>query len=286
MPQAQDSERSEIVARAVGGRGARGPPPRGAGRRFLGRYYRHVPVEDLAERDPIDLAGAALSHRAARRVPAAGHRQRAGLHPDGRRVRLDQRAHRRRDRHRRHALPGRLGDHRARPGRTAAIHLLVHPQFVVRRDVTGRCSRSSTVRRRPGRAEHPRDSLVESWIHVEIDRETDPEPARAVQQGVLLGARRRPGGGRGLAEDDAARRGDIAAELAASPPHGLPAEEVAEGRRAAGLARGRPLHVPRVPRLPPGRARRARQAASPQTGTGLGHPAATTSAESSAASTG
>ena len=62
MPQAQESDRSEIIERAA-------EAAERAGRRldelvpFLARYYRHVPVEDLAERDPIDLAGAALSHR-------------------------------------------------------------------------------------------------------------------------------------------------------------------------------------------------------------------------------
>src|SRR5436190_1141931 len=62
MPQAQDSERSEIIDRAVEAAERTGRQHDEL-RPFLARYYRHVPVEDLAERDPIDLVGPALSHR-------------------------------------------------------------------------------------------------------------------------------------------------------------------------------------------------------------------------------
>ena len=76
---------------------------------FLQRYYLHTAPEDLTDRDPVDVFGAALSHyRLAENAPA-GHGQRAGAHPDRRGERLDVQPLGRRGRHRRHALPRRLG---------------------------------------------------------------------------------------------------------------------------------------------------------------------------------
>src|SRR3954447_13920338 len=57
-----ESERDEIVDRAAEA-GERSGHRHERLRSFLQRYYRHVPIEDLAEREPLDLAGAALSHR-------------------------------------------------------------------------------------------------------------------------------------------------------------------------------------------------------------------------------
>ena len=61
-PQTQDAERAQIVERAAEA-GERQGCRRADLREFLARYYRHVAMEDLRERDPVDLAGAALSHR-------------------------------------------------------------------------------------------------------------------------------------------------------------------------------------------------------------------------------
>src|SRR3954470_15484307 len=172
MPQAHESERSEIVARAVEAAQRAGQREEGLGA-FLSRYYRHVPLEDLADSDPIDLAGAALSHR-----------QLAGPRPQGTaNVRV---------------FTPTVDEHGWTSGHSVleivtddmpflvdsvtaelsrqdrAIHLVVHPQVVVRRDVAGRLL--EVLDESAGtwsRSDHPRDSLVESWIHVEIDRETD-----------------------------------------------------------------------------------------------------------------
>ncbi len=53
------------------------------------------------------------------------------------------------------------------------IHLVVHPQLRVRRDLTGKM--------REGRAEEDvtGQMLVESWMHIEIDRQSDPEALAA-----------------------------------------------------------------------------------------------------------
>ena len=62
MAHTQDAERTQILDRATeaGLRQGCKEPNLSA---LLYRYYRHVSLEDLDERDPVDLAGAALSHR-------------------------------------------------------------------------------------------------------------------------------------------------------------------------------------------------------------------------------
>ena len=85
---------------------------------------------------------------------------------------------RRRDRHRRHAVPRRLGRDGARRGTGSAIHLLVHPTVMrVRRDDDGRL-----LELRRGTT----DGLAESLIHVEIDRQTEPARARASSRADLV----------------------------------------------------------------------------------------------------
>src|SRR3954462_6958917 len=216
MPQAQDSERSEIIDRAVEAAERTGRQHDEL-RPFLARYYRHVPVEDLAERDPIDLAGAALSHRLL-----------AGARPQGvANVRV---------------FTPTVDEYGWTSGHTVVeivtdempflvdsvttplsrqrrgVHLLVHPQAVVRRDVTGRLLEVLEVSATDwAKHEHPRDSLVESWIHVEIDRETDPER----REEILTGVRSVLEDVRVAVEDwpkMKQRARQIAAELAASPP--------------------------------------------------------------------
>ncbi len=228
MPQAQDSERSEIIDRAVEAAERTGRQHDDL-RPFLARYYRHVPVEDLAEREPIDLVGAALSHRLL-----------AGARPQGvANVRV---------------FTPTVDEFGWTSGHTVVeivtddmpflvdsvttelsrqergIHLVVHPQVVVRRDVTGRLLGVLDVSASTwAGAEHPRDSMIESWIHVEIDRETDPERLEHVRDGVrsVLGDVR-------VAVEDwpkmKQRARDLAAELEAAPPSGPAPQEVEEGQ--------------------------------------------------------
>ena len=56
-----DESKAELIAHAVkvGERGHGGE----ADARFLRRYYQHVAPEDIVGRDPVDVAGAALSNR-------------------------------------------------------------------------------------------------------------------------------------------------------------------------------------------------------------------------------
>ena len=87
---------------------------------FVRRYYGQVDPEDLAERELADLYGAALSHCDFARKREPGTRAGARLQPDDRGARLAVDAHDHRDRQRRHAVPGRLGDDGGQPARPHA----------------------------------------------------------------------------------------------------------------------------------------------------------------------
>ena len=232
MPQAQDSERSEIVDRAVEAAERAGHHHEGLAP-FMARYYRHVPAEDLAERDPIDLAGAALSHRqlAASRpqgianvrvfTPTVDEFGWTSGHTVVEIVTDDM-----------PFLVDSVTTELSRQDR--GIHLLVHPQVVVRRDVTGRLLEVLDESAAPGPARSTRGT---AWSSRGSTSRSTARPTRtrlaAVQQGVLsvLDDVR-------VAVEDwpkmKQRARDIAAELAAAPPHGLPAEEVEEGRELLG----------------------------------------------------
>jgi glutamate dehydrogenase len=152
---------------------------------FLRRYYRHVMAEDLVGRDPVDVVGAAMSHRAL-----------ADRRPQGTvLVRV---------------FTPTVEEHGWSMGHTVVevvtddmaflvdsvtmelsrddrpIHLVVHPQLVVRRDVMGQlieiCDASESDRK--VLRKYP-DAVVESWIHVEIDRESDPEAMRGIESRLL-----------------------------------------------------------------------------------------------------
>ncbi len=133
---------------------------------FLRDYYRHVPPEDLADRDPVDVYGPAMAHR-----HLARHR------PQGRALVS--------------AYTPTLDECGWDPGRSViqivtddmsflvdsvtmeldrhqvGTHLVVHPQMRVRRDMTG-------AMLGPGQEEAAGQLLQESWMHIEIDRQADP----------------------------------------------------------------------------------------------------------------
>ena len=221
--------RTQILERAAEA-GERQGCRQGDLRPFLARYYRHVPVEDLAERDPVDLVGAALSHR-----QLAAHRPQGTAN-----VRV---------------FTPTVDEHAWSSGHTVVeivtddmpflvdsvttelaqqdrgIHLLVHPQVVVRRDVTG--GLIEVVDAGPtgwDPEQHGRDTSVESWIHVEIDRETDPADVQAIGAGV-----------RGVLDDVRVavedwprmkqRAREMADELDAAPPAGVDPAEAVEAAR-------------------------------------------------------
>ncbi|WP_405751655.1 NAD-glutamate dehydrogenase [Streptomyces sp. NBC_00012] len=206
---------------------------------YLQRYYLHTAPEDIAGRDPVDVFGAASSHyRLAETRPQGTANVRVHTptveengwtcsHTVVEVVTDDM-----------PFLVDSVTNELSRQGR--GIHVVIHPQVVVRRDVTGKLievlAEGNGIATGPqGRgskdAEHelPHDALVESWIHVEIDRETD----RADLQQISADLLRVLSDVRETVEDwdkmrDAALR--IADDLPGEPLDDLGDEEVNEAR--------------------------------------------------------
>ncbi|MBL8929610.1 MAG: NAD-glutamate dehydrogenase [Kineosporiaceae bacterium] len=235
----QENERASIIDRAVEAadrQGARDGVP--DLHTYLTRYFRFMPVEAMRAREPVDLAGAALSHRMAAAARAQGTAIVRSFTPT-------------------------VEQHGWSTGHTVieiitddmpflvdsviselnrlecGIHLIVHPQLVVRRTVTGELVEvldSGPSEWHSG--DSPHDSLVESWMHVEIDRQTHPARLEEIShelRRVLEDVR--------VAVEDwplmMARVTEIMTELTTAPPVGIDPREVAEARTLLGwLAEG------------------------------------------------
>ncbi|MFD4833498.1 NAD-glutamate dehydrogenase [Streptomyces uncialis] len=193
-----DEAKAELLARAarvaenspVGGTLPTGTTGEGAPDRdtllaFLQRYYLHTAAEDLADRDPVDVFGAAYSH----------HRL-AETRPQGTaNVRVHTPTVEENGWTSSHSvvevvtddmpfLVDSVTNELSRQNR--GIHLVIHPQLVVRRDVTGKLLEILPGERASGgRKDLPHDTLVESWIHVEIDRETDRADLKQITADLL-----------------------------------------------------------------------------------------------------
>ncbi|MFF1721020.1 NAD-glutamate dehydrogenase [Streptomyces sviceus] len=149
---------------------------------FLQRYYLHTAPEDLADRDPVDIYGAALSHfrlgetrpqgTANVRVhtPTVEENGWTCTHSVVEVVTDDM-----------PFLVDSVTNELTRQGR--GIHVVIHPQVVVRRDVTGRLIEVLTAP--PSAGDLPHDAHTESWIHVEIDRETDRGDLKQITTDLL-----------------------------------------------------------------------------------------------------
>lgn len=193
-----DEAKAELLARAarvaenspVGGTlptgtTGEGAPDRDTLRAFLQRYYLHTAAEDLADRDPVDVFGAAYSHyRLAETRPQGTANVRVhtptveengwtSSHSVVEVVTDDM-----------PFLVDSVTNELSRQNR--GIHLVIHPQLVVRRDVTGKLLEILPGERASGgRKDLPHDALVESWIHVEIDRETDRADLKQITADLL-----------------------------------------------------------------------------------------------------
>ncbi|MER5682501.1 NAD-glutamate dehydrogenase [Streptomyces sp. NPDC002205] len=210
---------------------------------YLQRYYLHTAPEDIAGRDPVDVFGAASSHyRLAENRPQGTANVRVhtptveengwtSSHSVVEVVTDDM-----------PFLVDSVTNELSRQGR--GIHVVIHPQIVVRRDVTGRLievlaegnglSAGPQVRKgadgaKDTRTALPHDAVVESWIHVEIDRETDRSDLKQISENLL----RVLSDVRETVEDwdkmrDAALR--IADDLPGEPLDALADEEVNEAR--------------------------------------------------------
>ncbi len=184
---------------------------------YLRLYYRHVALEDLVARDPADIWG-----------PAMFHRQLGENRPQGRaKVR---------------AFTPTVDDQGWDSGHSVvqvvtddmpflvdsvtmelnrhelSTHLIVHPQLKICRDVTGRLQ---------GMGDGDGLVLEESWIHLEIDRQTERTVLQELEKDLL----RVLNDVRAAVEDEQKMRAlarTMAAELGEKRPP-LPDTETADG---------------------------------------------------------
>ena len=224
----QDSDRAQLIAQitaAAERQGCRIPGLLG----FLSRYYRHVALEDLRARPPADLAGAALSHR-----------HLGSQRGDGSAVRV---------------FTPTVAKHGWSSGHTVAeivsddmpflvdsmtmeltrqeraIHAVVHPQLVVRRDRDG--TLLEVLDLSPSRVhEHEDDDAdqglaVEAWIHIEVDRVSDPEELESIAEHLRAVLADVQAAVQDWPQMRATATG-LADELAAGSPAGIDPAEVAE----------------------------------------------------------
>jgi glutamate dehydrogenase len=148
---------------------------------LLARYYRHVAADDLLDRDVNEVLSIVRGHRslAGKRPQGvavvdvhnpgadnevfASHRTVVEVVTDDMPFLVDSVS----------AALGRLGH---------AIHLVVHPVLVVRRDLMGELREVLDVEFSDAPTET--DVVVESWIRVEIDRIADAAGREAVRSSV------------------------------------------------------------------------------------------------------
>ncbi len=165
---------------------ASSPPPGGAAEpamtpeefaAFLRRYYWQAPVEDILNRSPQELADAAHAHyELARRRAQGTSVVRASVLSQDDEQTLGQRTVVQVVSEDMPFLVDSVTAELIRLGRQ--LHHVVHPVLVVRRDIAG-ALREVCDTADPDRC--PTDGVVESWMHIEIDRETDPEVLRTIE---------------------------------------------------------------------------------------------------------
>ncbi|GAB2764772.1 NAD-glutamate dehydrogenase [Nocardioides salsibiostraticola] len=181
----QDSDKVELIDRAIElarqGKGT-GGPPRDQVEPLMRSYYRYVAGEDLNGRTEVDLYGALASHH-----------KLAGKRPQGTaRVRI--------------FTPTQAEHGWAANGRSVVevvvddmpflvdsltmelsrqmrgVHLVVHPNVDVVRDVAGSLQQVAPVA--DSSFEAPEGSIRESWMHVEIDRVRDGDDIDAIVEDI------------------------------------------------------------------------------------------------------
>jgi glutamate dehydrogenase len=226
-----DDDKSELIAKAIDlathRKGTGGPPHEVVGG-LLSAYYRHVAPEDVCDRSEVDLYGALASHyklAGARPQGTANVRvftptvQEHGWSANS------------------HSVVEVVTDDMpflvdsitmALSAQQRNIHVVVHPQFEAKRDITGELLEVDVADDAVASDEAPATVLRESWMHIEIDRLAEDEDTAAIEaavQAVLRDVRE--------AVEDWRKMHDRITEtvrtLAEDPPP-LPAEEIEQGR--------------------------------------------------------
>ncbi|MQA05288.1 MAG: NAD-glutamate dehydrogenase [Streptosporangiales bacterium] len=145
---------------------------------LLHTYYRHVPAEDLLARDPVDVFGSAVAHRRLGRVRPAGRTLVRAYTPT-------QESHGWECGHSvveiiTEDMPFLVDSVRMElQRRDLSLHFIAHPQIHARRSLSGElielCTGDDSVA-------PPDDAIVESWIHLEVDRQDDDEALHSLEQ--------------------------------------------------------------------------------------------------------
>ncbi len=227
LEETKDDLIERAASLAANRKGAGSPPGDDAGR-LLRVFYRHVAPEDINDRSEVDLYGGATSqYKLAATRPqgtanirvftptVAEHGWSAGGHTVVEVVTDDM-----------PFLVDSVTMVLTEDNRN--VHMVVHPQLLVRRDMAGELQDLLVDDEMTPSADLPHDVFRESWMHLEIDRETSGDEVAAIEAAlgkVLLDVRE--------AVEDwermRARAREIVKELEADPPP-LPAEEVEEGK--------------------------------------------------------
>jgi glutamate dehydrogenase len=148
--------------------------------RFLQAYYANVDAEDIAERDPAELAAAALSH-----LTFARRRRRSAL------VRVFNPSMREHGFTSPHTVIEMVNDdmpflvdsiNLALTERELTLHFLTHPIFAVARDGAGNllALHERGEASKGGKPPADQKSRLESFQHVEVDRIVDPAALHAL----------------------------------------------------------------------------------------------------------
>ena len=225
-----DESKDDLIDRAAkladvpGGEG----PPGTTSTQFLRTYFRHVAPEDLLSRSEADLYGAAMSHFDLARSRPQGTANVRALTPNESEQGWRASGH---------TVVEVVTDDMpflvdsvtmALGAQGRSVHVVVHPQLLVRRDLTGALLEVHTSEAHDGPAhDGAHDVFRESWMHVEVDRETSPEELAEIERalGKVLRDVREAVEDWGRMRSQAER---VVAELEESPPP-LPADEIAEG---------------------------------------------------------
>ncbi|MFN8097397.1 MAG: NAD-glutamate dehydrogenase [Dermatophilaceae bacterium] len=222
MPQHEAARRERLEDAARRGQAKGGPPLSD----FLTAYYRHVPAEEILARSADDLLSMALAHRDLARSRPVGTATVTCVNPSIEsegwssphsvvQIVTDDRPF----------LVDSVTAHLEMVDRP--IHAVIHPVMVVRRSADGQLEdlvldEDQSVPESV--ASHSYGELRESWIHLEISRESDDAARRALVSGltkVLSDVRE--------AVEDwpkmRARAQALADDLRAHSPKGIPGSE-------------------------------------------------------------
>ena len=231
----REKDLSEILSGAIelarSGKGSGGPPHETVDR-LIRAYYRHVAVEDIADRSDVDLYGAFASH-----YKLAGNRPQGtarvhvftpttaehGWSADGHsvvEVVVDDMPF----------LVDSLTMELSRQLRD--VHVVIHPLLDVGRDITGAVHEVHPVAESDDISNDTRDGdevVRESWMHVEIDRLAEGEDVAEIEEAIQRVLR----DVRESVEDWSkmhAQVAEIVEELGTAPPAGVNPEEARQAR--------------------------------------------------------